>query len=160
HLVHDLAFVVPCYRRRDLAFYGLGLKLYDFLVTGRCFGRSRVVFVAEVARLLPTVCRQGLRGGVVYHDGQFDDARLLIHLIMTAADHGAVVLNYAPVTGLIRVRGGAVKLFARDVESGAGFDTVARVVVNAAGPFCDDLRRMMDPTAQPLIAPSQGSHVV
>src|SRR5205814_3866400 len=59
HLVHDLAFVVPCYRRRDLAFYGLGLKLYDFLVRGRCFGRSRVVFVAEVARLLPTVCRQG-----------------------------------------------------------------------------------------------------
>src|SRR5438270_1660098 len=161
HLVHDLAFVLPCYRRRDVAFYGLGLKAYDLLAAWGGFGRSKVVSAREVRRRLPTVRGAGLRGGVVYHDGQFDDARLLIDLVRTAAGLGATVLNYAPVTGLTRRLGGAVEgVVFRDAETGAEHHAAAKVVVNAAGPFCDDVRRMADPATPPLVAASQGSHVV
>lgn len=161
HLVHDRAFVLPCYRRRDVLFFGLGLKVYDLLAGRHRFGHSVIISSREVRRRLPTVKTEGLRGGVVYHDGQFDDARLLIHLVMTAADHGACVLNYAPVTGLLRDPGGRVSgVIARDAEGRAEFRIEARVVVNAAGPFCDEVRQMADPAAPPMIAPSQGSHVV
>src|SRR5262245_5710024 len=108
HLVRDLAFVLPCYRRRDVLIYGIGLKVYDFMAGRRRFGRSIMVPPREVVRRLPTVRTDGLRGGVVYHDGQFDDARLLIHLVMTAADNGACVLNYVAATGLTRGPDGAV----------------------------------------------------
>lgn len=161
HLVHDLAFALPCYRRRDLATYGLGLSAYDLLAGRYRFGRSKVVSAGEVRRLLPTARPDGLRGGVVYHDGRFDDARLLIHLVMTAADHGAAVLNYAPVTGLTRGPGGAVTgVVAADADSGREFRAAARVVVNAAGPFCDEVRRLADPSVPPMLAASRGSHVV
>ena len=104
HLVHDLAFVLPCYRRWDVAFYGLGMKVYDLLAIAGLhrFGRSSMISANEVRRQLPTVQAEDLRGGVLYHDGQFDDSRLLIHLVMTAADHGATALNYAAVTSLTR----------------------------------------------------------
>ena len=161
HVVHDLAFVLPCYRRRDVAVYGMGMKAYDLLAAWGGFGRSKVVSAGEVVRRLPTVRSAGLRGGVVYHDGQFDDARLLIDLVRTAAGLGATVLNYAPVIGLTRGTGGAVDgVVFRDAESGAEVRAAAKVVVNAAGPFCDDLRRMADPAAPPMLAASQGSHVV
>ena len=120
HLVHDLAFVLPCYSRWDKPFYGLGLTAYDLLAGRHRFGRSTVV---SRGRGRCAGCRRsaadGLRGGVVYHDGQFDDARLLIHLVMTAADHGAIVLNYAPVDRPDPRSGGAVDgVVVRDAESG------------------------------------------
>src|SRR5579885_516859 len=161
HLVHDLPFVLPCYSRREVAFYALGLKAYDLLAWGFRFDRSAILSAREVERRMPTVRTEGLRGGVVYHDGQFDDARLLIHLILTAIDRGATVLNYAPAVGLTRGAGGAVDgVLVRDAEGGAEFRAAARVVVNAAGPFCDDVRHLADPAAPPLVAASRGSHVV
>ncbi|HJZ91469.1 MAG TPA: glycerol-3-phosphate dehydrogenase/oxidase [Gemmataceae bacterium] len=161
HIVHDLAFVLPCYSHWERAFYGAGLTAYDLLAGRERFGRSFVVSTREVRRRLPTVRTDGLRGGVIYHDGQFDDARLLIHLIHTAADLGATVLNYAAVTGLTRGPGARVDgVVARDLEGGAEWRAGARVVVNAAGPFCDEVRRLADPGIAPLVAASQGSHVV
>ena len=161
HLVHPLPFVLPCYRWWEPAFYGLGLTAYDLLAGPHRFGRSVVLSAADVQRRLPTVRGDGLRGGVVYQDGQFDDARLLIHLVMTAADLGATVLNYAPAVGLTRSPGGAVDgVIVRDLEGGTEWQAHTRVVVNAAGPFCDEVRRLADPMAAPLVAASQGSHVV
>ncbi|WP_439622017.1 glycerol-3-phosphate dehydrogenase/oxidase [Gemmata sp.] len=161
HVVHDLAFLVPCYRRRDLVMYGVGLKAYDLLAGRSPFGHAVVVSAAEAARRLPTVRTDGLRGGVVYHDGQFDDSRLLIHLLMTAADLGACVVNYAAVTGLTRDASGTISgVRVRDAEGGGEFVAAAKVVVNAAGPFCDEVRRMASPAAAPMLAASQGSHVV
>jgi len=162
HLVHDRAFVVPCYRRRDMLMYGVGLKAYDLLAVAvrQGFGRSVLVSAREVVRQLPTVQAKGLRGGVVYHDGQFDDTRLLIHLLMAAVDHGATVLNYAAVTALLRKEGRVDGVGVRDAESGAEFRARARAVVNAAGPFCDEVRRMANPRMPPLLAASRGSHVV
>lgn len=161
HLVHDLAFALPCYTRWDLAKYSVGLTAYDLLAGRRRFGRSAVVSARRVAELLPTARTEGLRGGVVYRDGQFDDARLLIHLMLTAADLGAVALNYAPAVALTRGSGGQVDgVVIRDLEGGTEFRVGARAVVNAAGPFCDDVRRLAEPTASPLVAASRGSHVV
>ena len=162
HLVHDRAFVLPCYRRRDVLMYGAGLMAYDVLALAvrQGFGRSVIVSARDVVNQLPTVQTAGLRGGVVYHDGQFDDSRLLIHLLMTAIDHGATVLNYAPVAALLRRDGRVNGVVVRDVESGNEFQARARVVVNAAGPFCDEVRRMADPATPPLLAASRGSHIV
>src|SRR5262249_23989462 len=95
--VRAFPFALPCYRRWDVAFYGLGLKAYDLLAGKFRFGRSRIVGADEVLRRLPTVRAAGLCGGVVYHDGQFDDARLLIALVRPAVGHRATVLNQAPV---------------------------------------------------------------
>src|SRR5579872_539316 len=161
HIVHDLPFVVPCYRRRDVAFYGLGLKAYDFLAGRHSFGQSKIVSSNRVQSLLPTIQPKWLRGGVIYHDGQFDDARLLIHLLMTAVDYGAVVLNYVTVTALNRSKDGAISgVTARDEESSSEFQAESRIVINAAGPFCDEVRLMADPASTQMIAASRGSHIV
>src|SRR5580704_16392111 len=102
HLVHDLAFVVPNYSWWEAPFYGIGLKLYDLLAGKYGFGASKLLTKEETLELLPALEPDELRGGVVYFDGQFDDARLLIDLAMTAADHGATLVNYCPATGLLR----------------------------------------------------------
>lgn len=161
HLVTDLAFVVPNYDWWEAPFYGLGLKVYDVLAGKYGFGSSEILSREETLARLPTIETEGLRGGVVYYDGQFDDARLLLNLAETAAERGAVLLNYAEVAGLTKGPGGLVDgVVARDVEQGQRWRIGARVVVNAAGPFSDSVRRLAEPDAQPLIAPSQGIHLV
>ena len=122
HLVSDLAFVVPRYDWWEAPFYGLGLKIYDLLAGKYNFGPSQILSREETLERLPTIKPEGLRGGVVYYDGQFDDTRLLINLVQTAADHGATLLNYAPVTGVIKGDDGFVAgVEAIDVEGGAKF---------------------------------------
>ena len=109
----------------------------------------------------PRCAQPGLRGGVLYYDGQFDDARLLINLVQTAAEQGAVLVNYAPVTAVTRDTGGSIDgVVARDLETAAEYRVPARVVINATGPFSDGVRRMADARATPLVAASQGIHLV
>lgn len=161
HLVHDLAFVVPNYSWWEAPFYGLGLKLYDMLAGKYGFGPSRLLSRADTLARLPALEPEGLLGGVVYYDGQFDDARLLIHLAMTAADHGAALVNYCPATGILRDAEGYVNgLTARDTLTGEEIAIQARIVVNATGVFTDDIRRMANPAADPLMVTSQGIHLV
>src|SRR6201999_2221091 len=102
HLVSDLAFVVPNYDWWEAPFYGIGLKLYNLLAGKYGFGASRILSREETLEKLPTLKPEGLRGGVIYFDGQFDDSRLLIHLVATAFEQGATLLNYAPVTELTK----------------------------------------------------------
>ena len=110
------------------------------------FGASEILSREETLERLPTIKTEGLRGGVVYYDGQFDDARLLINLVATAAEQGATLLNYAPVTALTRDADGFVDgVVARDLESGRELRAEAKVVINAAGPFCDAVRRLAEP---------------
>jgi len=161
HLVHDLAFIVPSYTWWESPFYGFGLKVYNMLSGRYKFGPTKRLSKQETLEHLPTIKTEGLRGGVVYYDGQFDDSRLLINLIATAAKHGATVLNYAKVIGLTRDDDGFINgVNIRDEESGREVHTDARVVVNATGAFCDGVRRMVDPEATTMIAPSQGIHLV
>lgn len=161
HLVHDLPFLIPCRSRWQRFFYGVGLKLYDAMARRDSFGRSHGVSAQQAARLVPAICRSGLRGGVVYHDGQFDDARLLISMIRTASDHGGCLLNYAAATRLIKDGEGMITgVGLTDSESNTEFMQSARCVINAAGPFCDDVRRFDEPSCEPMISPSQGVHLV
>ena len=161
HLVHDLGFVVPNYSWWEAPFYGIGMKVYDLLAGKYGFGKSRLLSREETLQRLPTIQTDGLRGGVIYYDGQFDDTRLLIHLAETAADHGAVLLNYTPVVEITRGADGfADGVVAIDSESGERLAIKAHVVVNAAGIFADDVRRLADAEVQGMIAPSQGIHLV
>lgn len=161
HLVHDMAFVVPNYDWWEAPFYGIGLKVYDLLAGRYGFGPSKILTKRETLKHIPNIRREGLRGGIIYHDGQFDDARLLINLVRTAANQGATLLNYAPVTRLTKdSRGYLSGVVFQDAEQDAEFEVHAKVVINATGPFTDGVRRMDEPEVSPLIAPSQGIHLV
>ncbi|HLY41038.1 MAG TPA: glycerol-3-phosphate dehydrogenase/oxidase [Terracidiphilus sp.] len=161
HLVHDLAFLVPNYSWWEAPFYGIGLKLYDMLAGKYGFGASKLLSKEETLERLPALEPEGLVGGVVYYDGQFDDARLLIHLAMTAADHGATIVNYCPVISLHKDDDGYVNgMRVRDEESGDEIALSARIVVNATGVFTDSVRHMADASADPLVVTSQGIHLV
>src|ERR1022692_1709843 len=161
HLVHNLGFVVPNYDWWEAPFYGVGLKLYNLLAGKYGFGASRILSREETLERLPTLKPEGLRGGVIYFDGQFDDSRLLINLVATAFEQGATLLNYAPVSELTKDAEGFVDgVRFRDLETGENLEVRAQVVINATGPFADALRRKADPAVQPMIAPSQGIHLV
>jgi glycerol-3-phosphate dehydrogenase len=161
HLVHDLGFVVPNYSWWEAPFYGIGMKVYDLLAGKYGFGKSRLLSREETLERLPTIQTNGLRGGVIYYDGQFDDTRLLIHLADTAADQGGTLLNYAPVVEITRGADGfADGVIAVDSESGQRMKIQAHVVVNAAGIFADEVRRLAEPELADMIAPSQGIHLV
>ncbi len=160
HLVRNLSFVVPNYEWWEGPFYGIGLKMYDLLAGKQGFGRSRVLSRERTLQLLPTLEPEGLTGGVIYYDGQFDDARLAIALARTAAAQGGILLNYARVTGLLHTDGEVSGVVATDGESGESFELAARAVVNATGPWTDELRRMDQPDASAIIRPSQGVHLV
>ncbi|HEX4810572.1 MAG TPA: glycerol-3-phosphate dehydrogenase/oxidase [Bryobacteraceae bacterium] len=161
HLVTDLGFVVPNYDWWEAPFYGLGLKVYNLLSGKYGFGSSRILSREETLEYLPTIKTEGLRGGVIYFDGQFDDTRLLIDLVRTAADQGATLLNYAPVLRLTKDDEGFLSgAAARDLETGQEITVGAKMIVNATGAFSDSVRRMADPAAENMIAPSQGIHLV
>jgi glycerol-3-phosphate dehydrogenase len=160
HLVHERAFVVPAYSFWEKPYYGLGLKLYDLLAGRSNLGASRLLARAEALAQVPTLEPQGLRGGILYHDGQFDDARLAITLLRTLFDLGGTALNHAPVIGLLKQGGRVSGVVARDGETGNDYALAARAVINATGVFVDAIRQLDDPTARVLVAPSQGSHLV
>jgi glycerol-3-phosphate dehydrogenase len=161
HLVHDLAFIVPNYDWWEAPFYGIGLKVYDLLAGRFGFGPSKILSTEETLKRIPTLRTDGLRGGVIYFDGQFDDARLLINLVRTAADQGATLLNYAHVTALTKSHQGYLNgAVFEDVETGREHTVKAKVVINATGPFTDVIRKLDDPEVTPIISPSQGVHLV
>jgi len=166
HLVRHLRFVVPSYEWWEGPFYGAGLKVYDLLAGRLGLGPSRPLSRAETLALLPTVEPAGLRGGVVYHDAQFDDARLAVALARTLDDLGGVPVNALRVVGLLKAPGphgphGLIAgVTARDEESGETFPVPARAVINATGVFADEVRRLDEPGVEPLLAPSQGVHLV
>jgi glycerol-3-phosphate dehydrogenase len=160
HLVSPLAFVIPCYRAGEKAFYRFGLKAYDALSGKLRIGASQGLDPSMVAEHLPTIRTQGLRGGVLYWDGQFDDARLAIALARTAVDLGACVLNYFPVTALTKSSGRINGVVARDGELNREFTIPARTVINATGVFTDSIRAMDLRQELPSVAPSRGAHIV
>ncbi len=161
HLVHDLRFIVPNYAWWEAPFYGIGMKVYDMLAGRYGFGPSKHLSREKVLEAIPTLETDGLRGGVQYLDGQFDDARLLVNLVQTAAEQGAAPLNYARVVRLRKDGDGFVQgLDAIDAETGDELSVRAHAVINATGPFSDAVRRLDDPDASDMIAPSQGIHLV
>jgi glycerol-3-phosphate dehydrogenase len=160
HLVRDQAFVIPSYKWWEGPFYGIGMKVYDQLAGKLGLSPSRMLSRRETIEAIPTVETRHLTGGVIYHDGQFDDARLALNLAQTAAALGGVLANYCKCVGLIKENGVIGGVQVKDMESGAEFEVRARAVINATGVFVDSIRRFEDPKAQDLVAVSQGIHFV
>lgn len=161
HLVKNQAFIVPNYKWWEGPFYGIGLKVYDWMAGSLGFGPSQFLSKEETMALAPTLFAEGLRGGVLYHDGQFDDARLAIHLAMTAADHGAVVVNYMSAEKLIKENGKVSGLQITDQLNPSNvYEIKAKAVINATGVFTDSILKLDDPNSQPLVTMSQGIHIV
>ena len=164
HLAQPLPFVMPSYKYWESPFYGIGLKMYDALAGKAGLGATEFLCRSEALKLLPTVQPNGLKGGVKYWDGQFDDARLALALARTAVRHDALLVNYCAATGLVHEDGKLVGLHSKDQETGRTFELRARCVVNATGVWVDELR-LLDGEAlgrkvKPIVAPSQGVHVV
>ncbi len=160
HLVHPLAFLIPAYDRLSIPYYGLGLRAYDWLSGKLGIGATRTVKAPEALRLVPTLRADGLRGGVLYQDAQFDDSRLAITILLTFLEHQGTALNHLPVEGFLKREGRVTGVRARDNETGETFEIVSKAVINATGVFADDLRCLDEPDTARRIRPSQGVHLV
>lgn len=160
HLVHNIAFVVPTYDWWEGTFYGVGLKLYDLLAGKYGFGDSRLLSQEETLERIPTLETEGLRGGVIYYDGQFDDSRLLINMVQTADEFGIDIINYVQVNALLKKNDLLSGIIAIDTETEKEYELKAKAVINATGVFSDSIRKMDDKNAKQIIAPSQGTHIV
>jgi glycerol-3-phosphate dehydrogenase len=161
HLTFNQEFVIPVYTWWEALIYTVGLKFYDILAGRLSLGKSRFIGLGETLKRLPNIRTNGLKGGVIYHDGQFDDSRFLITLIRSVLEKGGVALNYCKVTGLIKDPDGNIAgVIARNVESGQKLRIKARVVINATGVFTDDILIMDQPVMERTIRPSQGIHIV
>ncbi|MDO4968573.1 glycerol-3-phosphate dehydrogenase/oxidase [Comamonas kerstersii] len=164
HLAQPLPFVMPSYRLLDTPFYGAGLKMYDALAGKDGLGRTEFLSKDKTLRLLPTVRTDHLKGGVKYWDGQFDDARLALALARTAAAKGALLVNYCPAKELLHTDGKVSGVVCEDAETGTRYEVHAKCVVNATGPWVDLFRQqdaeMLGKPVKPMVAPSQGVHVV
>src|SRR5665647_126738 len=161
HLTFNQEFVIPVYSWWDVCKYTVGLKLYDLLSGRLSIGKSYYIGREKTMSRLPLLKSDGLKGGVVYHDGQFDDSRLAFALAQSSADKGAIVLNYFQVISLLKDNQGKINgLTARDNVSGKEHVLKANLVINATGVFADSVARMDNPDAKPTLRPSQGVHIV
>ena len=160
HLVKNQSFIIPIYTWWGRSFYTIGLWLYDILSGPLSLGKSRPLTRKSTLKKIPTLVTKGLRGGVIYHDGQFDDSRLAINMVQTFVEKGGVAINYMKVTGLITKNGKVCGITICDQESGKTHEVTGKSVLNATGVFVDTIRRMDDPDAPPLVRVSQGVHLV
>lgn len=161
HLTANQEFVIPVYTRWDIFLYTIGLEFYDILAGHLSLGKSRFISPKKTLDRLPQLLPEGLKGGVVYHDGQFDDSRMAIALASASVEKGAVVLNYIKVNGLQKdTHGKLTGVKATDIESGLEYQLTAKVIINATGVFADEIHRMDDPDSKPTLRPSQGVHIV
>jgi len=161
HLTANQEFIIPVYTLWDVLLYTVGLKFYDLLAGRLSMGKSYFIRRETVLKRLPLIKPDGLKGGVVYHDGQFDDARMALALARACIEKGGISLNYFRVNDLLKNESGRITgVRALDVESGCEYDLRAKLVINATGVFADEILRMDDPMARPTIRPSQGVHIV
>lgn len=161
HLVKNQSFVIPNYEWWGGPFYTVGLKVYDMMAGRLSLGSSVHISKEKTLQYLPNIRKEGLHGGVVYHDGQFDDSRLAVNMAQTIVDYGSVVLNYCKVTDLLKDGQGKVNgVKAKDMENGEEYTIHAKSVVNATGVFADDILKMDEPGSPKRIMPSQGIHIV
>ncbi|PSL01994.1 glycerol-3-phosphate dehydrogenase/oxidase [Cecembia rubra] len=161
HLTYNQPFIIPIYNLFDRFRYSIGLKIYDWMAGRLRLGKSRFISREETLMRLPKIKKEGLKGGVVYHDGQFDDARLALSVAMTCDEMGGCMVNYMKVTNLLKDQNGQIKgLKLRDELDHSKYKIVAKMVVNATGVFADKILQMDQPDAPKSIQPSQGIHLV
>jgi len=161
HLTANQEFVIPVYTFWDVFLYTVGLKFYDLLAGRLSMGKSYFINRSKAIGRLPLLKPDGLKGGIVYHDGQFDDSRMAVTLARACVEIGGIVLNYFRVNTLLKnERGKITGVQVRDIESGSEYTIHGQLVINATGVFADEIHRMDNPESKPTIRPSQGVHVV
>ena len=160
HLIQDLSFVIPTYDWWASPFYGIGMKIYDMMAGKLGLGKSEIISKQETEKLIPNVNKKGLRGGVIYHDGQFDDSRMAITLALSADSKKTALLNYCNVEGLIKKDGEIKGLNFTDSINSKKYQIKSKVVINATGVFAEEIIRMDQPKIEKMIQPSQGVHIV
>ncbi len=161
HLTLNQEFVIPVYTLWDAFLYYAGLKVYDLLSGRLSMGKSYFINRSKTLIRLPLLKSNGLKGGIVYHDGQFDDSRLALALAQTCVDKDGVTLNYFKVSSLLKNKNGLINgVIARDMVSGLDFRFSTGLVINATGVFADEVARMDNPGSKATIKPSQGVHIV
>jgi glycerol-3-phosphate dehydrogenase len=160
HLVRDLSFVIPSYEWWTSPFYGIGLKVYDMMAGKLGLGPSTILNREETLALIPNVSQEGLNGGVIYNDGQFDDARMAISMALTASQEGACLINYINVNGINKENELITGVRIEDQISRKKKNIKSKVVINATGVFSDEIIALDQPNAKPMIRPSQGVHLV
>lgn len=160
HLTRIQQFIIPAYSFFDKWFYGIGLALYDMLSGKLSLGRTKVMGRKTVLSEIPFLKKDGLKGGVAYLDGQFDDARLAITLALTAHDQGATLINYMSVSALVKVNGKVAGVSVQDELRDKQYSLQSRVVINATGVFVDSILDMDDESSPAAVMPSQGVHLV
>lgn len=160
HLVRKQAFIIPAFHWWQKLYYGLGLKIYDWLSASLGIGDTRILNKEEVEVLLPMLKNQDICGGILYYDGQFDDTRMAIHLAMTAAENGACMLNYFPVLSMMKEDGKISGVSAMDTLSNTYYNIKAKVIINAGGVFSDVISQLDNINHSATISPSQGIHLV
>lgn len=160
HLVKNQSFLLPNYKWWQGPFYGLGLKIYDWMAGDLGLGPSLFLSRDETLQRAPTLDPEGLRGGVLFHDGQFDDARLAINMAQTAVDQGGTMINYMKLTRFLNDNGRLSGLEATDQTNGNQYTIHARCIINATGVFTDQVRQLDQPNKPPVLSLSQGTHLV
>jgi glycerol-3-phosphate dehydrogenase len=160
HLVRNESFIIPNYTWWNGFFYAIGLSVYDLLAGKRSFGRSRLISAKELINRIPNIQQKNLKSGVLYHDGQFDDARLAVSLMLTGMEQGGTLLNYFRVAALTKEGNKINGVVANDLETGVVYKLRAKTVINATGVFVDEVLVMDQPESRPMVRPSQGIHLV
>ncbi len=161
HLTFNQEFVIPVYTIWDVIMYTVGLKFYDLMAGRLSMGKSFFINRTKTLKRLPLLKPEGLKGGIIYHDGQFDDSRMAITLADSCVGRGGVVMNYCRVTGLLKNDKGIIEgVKAIDLDTNTEYSLHSKLVINATGVFADDISRMDNPSAKPTIKPSQGVHLV
>ena len=161
HLVKDQTFIIPNYAWWRGPFYTIGLTMYDLLAGKLGFGRSYYIGKSKVIGRIPTIRQSGLKSGVVYHDGQFDDSRLAVHILQSILENGGLAINYMKAVDLRKNSSGQLSsVLAEDCETKTSHEIQARCIINATGIFVNDIIKMDVPNAPNLVRPSQGIHFV
>ncbi|UOK42678.1 MULTISPECIES: glycerol-3-phosphate dehydrogenase/oxidase [Flavobacterium] len=161
HLVKSQAFVIPVYSRLNGYYFSTGLKIYDLLAGSTCFGSSQSISKEKTIELLPTIAQKGLQSGILYHDGQFDDALYAINLARTAIEKGACLLNYAKAFDILKNNENQISgITIEDQETGEKYDLKGKAVINATGVFTNDIMSLDSSRNKKFVIPSQGIHLV
>lgn len=161
HITANQEFVIPVYTYWDVFLYTVGLKFYDLLAGKLSLGKSYFINRSKTVERIPLLKSDGLKGGIVYHDGQFDDSRLALSIAGACVENGGTVLNYFRVEKLLKDDTGQISgVEVRDIESGLTYSVKSELVINATGVFADQIHRMDNPSARATIKPSQGVHIV
>lgn len=160
HITSASPFIVPAYSWFDKFFYGVGLKVYGIMAGKLSLGKTRLLNKKETLQQLPGISEKNLKGGILYYDGQFDDARLATDLAITAIKHGATIINYCKANALIKTNGKIKAVVVEDSISGKTYEVKTQVVINATGVFTDAIMQMDEPENEMLVLPSQGIHLV